>query len=81
MYDKWFTMRNEMREADVNRKSLIHSIADLFQKMLSVNAPRRTPKCELSDDFGGRTFKPATSSLQTFDTQLPSTSSKIIYDE
>jgi len=35
-YDKWCKMRKEMREADVNRKSLIRSIADLFHKVLPV---------------------------------------------
>jgi len=69
-----------MREADVNRKSLIRSIADLFQKMLPVNipSPPRTPKSE-SSDFGGRTSKPATP-LQTFDTCIPPTSREIIYE-
>ena len=42
VYDKWFRMRNEMREAD-NRKSLIRSIADLFQKMLPVKSELSTP--------------------------------------
>ena len=43
VYDKWFRMRNEMREADINRKSLIRSIADLFQKMLPVKSELSTP--------------------------------------
>ena len=74
-------MRNEMREADVNRKFLIRSIADLFQKMLPVNMPpfSLTPKSELSD-FGCLTSKPVTPSLQNFDTQLPSISREIIYE-
>ena len=67
-----------MREADINRKSLLRSIADLFQKMLPVNTPARIPKSEVSD-FSGRTSKPATPSLQAFDTQGPSTSREIIY--
>jgi len=32
-----------MREADINRKSLIRSIADLFQKMLPVKNELSTP--------------------------------------
>ena len=39
VYDKWFKMRNEMREADGNRKALIRSIADLFLKILPVYTP------------------------------------------
>ena len=47
-----------MREADINRKSLIRSIADLFQKMLPLNTPPQ---------LSGRT-------PTIPDTQLPSTS-------
>ena len=35
-YDKWFKMRNEIGEADVNWKSLIRSIADLLNKVITV---------------------------------------------
>ena len=36
-----------MREADINRKSLIRSIADLFQKMLPVKSELSTPPPQL----------------------------------
>ena len=45
-YDRWFEMRNEMREADVNRKALLQMIADFVQKILprtNTTTPRITP--------------------------------------
>jgi hypothetical protein len=47
-HDKWFRMRNRMREADITRKSLILTIADFVQKILPSSAPlvRGAPKFE-----------------------------------
>ena len=44
-YDRWFEMRNEMREADVNRKALLQMIADFVQKILphTTTTPRTPP--------------------------------------
>jgi len=36
-YYRWFEMRNEMREADVSRKTLLRIIADFVQKILPSN--------------------------------------------
>ena len=58
-YDKWFKMRNGMREADVKRKSLIRSIADLFHKVLPVTT---------------QVSHHTTTPLPSLDTQLLSTS-------
>jgi negative regulator of sigma E activity len=41
--DRWFLMRNAMREAEINRKALIRAIADIVQKILPSNTAATTP--------------------------------------
>ena len=76
-----------MREADVNRKSLIQTIADFVQKILPSKTllSRGTPKSELPD-FSARLSKYVSPSIQTetdivtASPSLPSTSHEIIYE-
>ena len=51
-------MRNEMREADVNKKALLWMIGDFFQKIL----PSNTPSLRTTGDFCD---KPTTPLKQT----------------
>jgi hypothetical protein len=81
-------MRNQMREADVNRKSLIQTIADFVQKILPSNAPlliRGTPPKRELLNFSAPPSKTVTLSIKTLDTMTasplsPSTSREIIYE-
>jgi hypothetical protein len=78
-------MRNRMRD-DVNRKSLIQTIAGFVQKILPSTAPliRGTPKRELLD-FRPPPSKTVSPSIKTLDTMTvspssASTSREIIYE-
>jgi len=43
-YDRRFEMRNEMREADDNRKALLRMIADFVQKLLQAKHLHIVPR-------------------------------------
>jgi len=49
-FDRWFEMRNEVREAYVNRKALLRMIADFVQKILPSNTPSHRTKVDFSDN-------------------------------
>jgi hypothetical protein len=76
--DKWFLMRNAMREAEINRKSLIQTIADFIQKILpgttaaAATAPliRGTPKSEVQD-FSPAHTKPSNTLLLQYSLKIP----------
>jgi hypothetical protein len=40
---KWFLMRNAMHEAEINRKSLIRAIADIFKRYYQALPPSPPP--------------------------------------
>jgi hypothetical protein len=73
-------MRNTMREADINRKALIHSIADFVQKILNMN--KGTPSKRELPDFSQPPSKTVSHSIHITTTSpaLPSTSRDIIYE-
>ena len=79
-YDKWFRMRNEMREADIKRKSLIQTIADFIQKILPSNTTLSsgTPKSELPD-FSPRLSKPVSPSVRSYTDNVTASPSSLTF--
>jgi hypothetical protein len=84
-HDQWFRMRNMMNEADVNRKSLIQTIAEFVQKSLPSSTPLVRSAPFESGEFSPSPSKTVTPSVRTLDTLSvpplsPSISREIIYE-
>ena len=77
-------MRHEMREADINRKTLIKKIADFLQKVLPSNTPLGTVTSKIEKPYFTEHPSPSiyndTASVWASPSSLPSTSHKIIYE-